>query len=152
MVQVFGPPEVRLARFAEIASEGASSGRVVRLARTLRNASRSDRHCARLIQEIGQSLPYFPDRPGGADDVREPCRVLDVGGDCEDLSILVAALDLAAGLTPRLSWHLQREAENDHVSVEVLVNGVWLFQEPTIKAELGENPYTAARRLNLGAL
>ena len=73
---------------------------------------------------------------------------LELGGDCEDLSKAIVALDLAALLRARVEWLPQPEENQDHVSARVLLAGVWEWQEASLAgARLGENPYQAAQRL-----
>ena len=97
-----------------------------------------------------QRLPYYPDPPGESDWISDPCHALVVGGDCEDLSVLLVALWAACGLTARVVWIAQPEAGQDHVSAEVLLPRAagWLPGEGTVRgARLGEDPYVAAKRL-----
>lgn len=155
---VRGNPRQRLAAFEQLGVRGALSPEVVTRARELALAPRGDLELAGNLELAGrimravQALPYLPDGASVADRVRRPCRVLSVGGDCEDLAMLVASLDLAAGIDARLRWLSQPSADADHVSVQAFVGGRWLWQEPTVPALLGEHPFDAAKRLSAGAL
>lgn len=137
----------RLVRYDQIMRAGWSAPRVVNKARELRALFGGGDDLARAIMEAVQALPYVPDPPGEGDQVRAPCRVLDLGGDCEDLAMTVGALDLASGFGAGLVLLPQPWADDDHISVRGLIDGAWRWQEPTVRAYLGENPFDAARRL-----
>lgn len=93
-----------------------------------------------------QGLPYRPDAPG-EDWVQTSEYTATHGGDCEDLAALLVVLCVTAGVPARLLWLYQRRRVRDHVTAQARVDGVWLWTEPTLRAELGEYPYTAAERL-----
>lgn len=144
---VSGSPAARLSAFRRIAIAGAAHPSV---RRAVREVWRNDpvERAAALLARV-QELPYHPDPAGfGGDWVRPPCRTLVEGGDCDCLTVLVAAMDHAAGLTWRLAWLVQPRASLDHVAAQVHVARAWQFQEVTVRgAVLGEAPRDAVARL-----
>jgi len=144
---VDGTPAARLSVFRRMAVEGAAHPDVRREARALWRRDPVERAAALLARV--QELPYHPDPAGfGGDWVRPPCRTLVEGGDCDCLTVLVAALDHASGLTWRIGWLIQPRAALDHVAAQVYLRRAWLFQEVTIRgAVLGEGPHEAVARL-----
>lgn len=144
---VDGTPAARLSVFRRMAVEGAAHPDVRREARALWRRDPVERAAALLARV--QELPYHPDPAGfGGDWVRPPCRTLVEGGDCDCLTVLVAALDHASGLTWRIGWLVQPRAALDHVAAQVYLRRAWLFQEVTVRgAVLGEGPHEAVARL-----
>lgn len=130
-----------------MAVEGAAHPDVRREVRALWRRDPVER-AAVLLARV-QELPYHPDPSGfGGDWVRPPCRTLVEGGDCDCLTVLVAALDHAAGLTWRVGWLSQPRATLDHVAAQVFVARAWRWQEVTVRgAWLGESPREAVARL-----
>lgn len=130
-----------------MAVEGAAHPAVRREVRALWRRDPVERAAALLARV--QELPYHPDPSGfGGDWVRPPCRTLVEGGDCDCLTVLVAALDQAAGLTWRVAWLIQPRASLDHVAAQVFVARAWQWQETSVRgALLGESPHDAVMRL-----
>lgn len=147
---VDGSPRERILAFSAMAKSGADEWDVMRVARDVAWGLRSDEARARALMEFVQRLPYWPDPPGTKDFIAQPCRVLVIGGDCEDLATLLVALWVASGLTGRLVWIVQ-EGDQDHVAPEVYLPARgWLWGETTVRgARLGEYPKQAAARLGV---
>lgn len=104
-----------------------------------------------LLLSTVQLLPYVPDASPGVDDVCDPAVILSRGGDCEDRAALFAALARAAGYRAELVWQSQ-EADQDHVTVRVWIDGAWRWADPTVPgAAIGEEPHDAARRTGYSA-
>jgi transglutaminase-like putative cysteine protease len=150
-----GSPAERVEVFSRVAQAAVEAPEIQRAAQACERGSSLEtaRACLRLVQK----LPYRPDRPGEADDLADPCHALTIGGDCEDLSVLLVALWAACGLAGRVVWLVQGGASQDHVSAEVLLPrgrgraAEWMWGESTVVgAELGEAPHAAARRLGVG--
>lgn len=153
--RVWGSPAERIEVFSRVAQAAIDAPEVVRAAQSCRRRTLED--TARACLELVQALPYRPDRPGEADDLADPCHALVIGGDCEDLSVLLVALWAAAGLAGRVVWLVQAGASQDHVTAEVFLPARrgraagWVYGEPTVRgAVLGEEPHRAARRLGVG--
>jgi len=109
-------------------------------------AERTPRARVERALRLVQGLPYRPDPPG-EDWVQTSEYTATHGGDCEDLAALLVVLCVTAGVPARLLWIFQRRRVRDHVTAQACIAGVWLWMEPTLRAELGEYPYTAAERL-----
>lgn len=153
--RVFGTPTERVAEFTRVARASIDDPAVLRAA--AKCARDSYEETARACMELVQALPYRPDRPGEADDLADPCNALRIGGDCEDLSVLLVALWAACGLAGRIIWLVQDGASQDHVTAEVFLasSGLrvagWYYGEATVRgARLGEDPHKAAARLGVG--
>lgn len=153
--RVFGTPTERVAEFTRVARASIDDPAIVRAA--AKCSRNSYEQTARACMELVQKLPYRPDRPGEADDLAAPCNALRIGGDCEDLSVLLVALWAAAGLAGRIIWLVQDGATQDHVTAEVFLaasgqrSAGWYFGEATVRgARLGEAPHKAAARLGVG--
>jgi transglutaminase-like putative cysteine protease len=153
--RVYGSPAERVEVFSRVAQAAVEAPEVELAARACRRSSPEE--TARACLKLVQGLPYRPDRPGEADDLADPCHALVIGGDCEDLAVLLVALWASAGLAGRVVWLVQGGASQDHVSAEVWLPGRhgraagWAYGEPTVRgARLGEAPHAAARRLGVG--
>jgi hypothetical protein len=98
-----------------------------------------------------QGLPYAADPPG--EYVQGAAYTAAWGGDCEDLAGLLHVLVGIGGHRARLVWLAQPWATLDHVSAQVVIVPCgWTWCEPTLPgARVGEDPYSAARRLGIGA-
>ena len=138
----------RFALYSEIARNGAATPWALRVAAAC--AGRSDRDRARAVQLAAQMLRFSPD-PTGPDVVHDVAATARDGGDCEDLAICLVAAALAARLPARLVWLDPRTEHSPqaHVAAKIFVDGAWLWAEPTVRADLGEHPWTAAERLGL---
>lgn len=147
---VRGDPDARVRRFTAMAVEGSDERAVYELGERIARDARSTWAAAARCLAVTQRLPYRPDPAGSDDYVAWPCHALRIGGDCEDLSILLAALWSSAGIRCRIRWLTQTRTDQDHVTAQALVGGKWLWGESTVfGAELGEDPYDAAARLGV---
>lgn len=136
-----GNPTQRIAELARLAGEDSRTDYVRKVAAM---------GPVELLLSTVQLLPYVPD-PAGADVVCPPEQVMAEGGDCEDRARLFAALALAKGERPQIVWVEQPGAPQDHVSVQLLRNGVWTWADPTVVgARIGEAPADAAARTGSG--
>lgn len=107
----------------------------------------SQRDIATRVLRRVQAAGYRDDPPG-CDRYAPVEFTLRNGGDCDDLAPAVAALAILCGLQARFVYLSQPRSPLDHVTVKVLVDGEWLWAEPTLRgARLGEHPYDAARRI-----
>ena len=73
-------------------------------------------------------------------------------GDCDDHARLVYAVLAAGGVPVRLAFLYRADEWREgprHVVVQAFFDGAWHYVETTVRAELGEGPYDAARRLGL---
>lgn len=92
-------------------------------------------------------VPYVAG-PEGLDEFAPASYTLQHGGDCDRLGTLLAGLCCLCGLISRVNWLEQPGQALDHVSVEIMLDGRWLWAEPSVPgAVLGEDPYAAVRRL-----
>jgi transglutaminase-like putative cysteine protease len=83
---------------------------------------------------------------------RSPMTTIALGeGDCDEHATLVACLGMAAGLSMRLQAMRDGAGEISHVValVEPEPGRGWFYLETTVDAQFGEEPYAAARRLQL---
>lgn len=70
------------------------------------------------------------------------------GGDCEDLTPLLAAILAALGIASEVVWLSQPDRTLNHVVLQVAIDGEWLWADPSVcGARLGEDPYDAIERL-----
>ena len=70
-------------------------------------------------------------------------------GDCDDHTVLVVALCLAAGLPARIETVRNARGQIIHAVPMALVNGKRTWLETTINARFGEHPIDAAKRLGV---
>ena len=70
-------------------------------------------------------------------------------GDCDDHARVAYALAAAGGLPVRLAFLSHGAGDPSHVLTQLQVDGEWLYAETTLRAELGEHPIDAARRLGV---
>ena len=99
-----------------------------------------------------QGLPYVPDPPGARDLVRDPWETSEIGGDCEDLAVLLGVYLTRLRVRWDLLWMHQGEsgAPLDHVTVQLRLDSQWFWADPTVRgARLGEHPYDAVERLGV---
>lgn len=96
-----------------------------------------------------QHLEYHP-HPAGIEQFQKVDYTLANGGNCEDLSTALVALLMRLGITARAVWIPQPDRDLNHVAVQVQVSpSEWLWADPSIAgAKLGEDPYSALRRLS----
>lgn len=72
-------------------------------------------------------------------------------GDCDAHSRLVFAAFESVAIPARIVPLMRGKDEVAHAVTQVQVNGGWRWVETTVKAEFGEHPIAAARRLGLAA-
>lgn len=97
-----------------------------------------------------QAIPYASDPVGVADEVERDVRKALAGPiDCEERSMLVAAMCAADGIDAEVAWIPQRPAPLDHVTALVWLGGdAAAWADGTIPgARVGEHPRDAARRV-----
>jgi hypothetical protein len=145
----------RFATLARLAEQGARDPAVIAAADAALGLRpwHSDRYAvnfgaATALLALVHALVFFPDPPG-VDTYQNAAYTLAHGGDCEDLSVLYAALCAAVGVRARIVWLAQPGEPQAHVTVQVqpVPRGPWLWAEPSIpSAAIGEDPYAAARR------
>lgn len=73
-------------------------------------------------------------------------------GDCDDHARLVYAILAAGGVPVRLGFLYRPDEWREgprHVAVQAFFDGAWHWVETTVRADLGEDPYAAARRLGI---
>lgn len=111
-----------------------------------------NRRLARAALRVAQELPYVLDADG-EQVVWPPDLTAVVGGDCDKLSVLLAAVYSRLGIAWRMAWLYQRGADADHFTLEAAPDAPerWLTAEASVRyAELGENPYEALERVQRG--
>jgi len=147
--EVSGTPSERLESLARFVVEGARDGALVV---PWRRGDLAEVAVARCLASV-QALPYVPDPPGKPFDlVRPAVETQFVGGDCEDLAVLLCALYRRLGVRWGLVWIDQGDwsAPLDHVTAEVFLRNQWFWTDPTVPgARVGEHPYDAVRRTGL---
>lgn len=112
-----------------------------------------------LALALVQSLPWFDDA-GTAEVYQRARTTLARGGTCHDKSELLVALLLRLGIaTAKVVWVDQDDAPQNHVAVQLVVDGQWCYAgqchsgwcyaETTVAgARVCEDPYDAERRLD----
>jgi len=145
--EVGGPPAERVRQFEAIARAGVPGIKWIAL-----GVARSRGTAAEVVQgllDFCHGLPRVPDPEGRVDWVRDPCAVATLGGDCDDLAVLLMALCLGAGISARIRWLPMPGQREDHVCCEVFFGGGWHWAEPLLAgARVGEHPADASRRLS----
>ena len=144
-----GDPAARLAALWTLIRAGARSPDLRAAARACERPTPAA--TARAIQLRVQSLPYVDVPTGPCNDLRALCDVLTTGGVCDLRAALAVCLDGLCGLRGELAWLAQLSAPLDHVTSRVGLAGAWRWQETTIAAALGEDPYAALARLGADA-
>lgn len=145
-------PEERLAILDVIADIGMMQPQQQQIAAALR--ARSNGTERSIVEEtLGwvQRLGYVDDPPGDwyqgtlytiSDEARGHA------GDCEDLSVELVTLLRLNGVLAWMWWVFQDGAALNHVTVRTKIDGEDVWTDPSIEgAEVGENPYHAAKRL-----
>lgn len=83
-----------------------------------------------LARWVGQNIKYVYD-PWGTEILQTPQVTLEYGyGDCDDMSLLLAALLMSVGIETRFRVVGRRHPE--HIFVEALVNGAWVGYDPAV--------------------
>jgi len=145
-------PEERLAVLDVIADIGTMQPQQREIARQLRLAGQDDEWAVaeqtlRWVQQLG----YVDDPPG--DWYQGTLYTISAGarghaGDCEDLAAELVVLLRLNGIPAWMWWVFQDGAALNHVTTRTKIDGTDFWAEASIEgAELGENPYHAARRL-----
>lgn len=133
-------------RFAALLVQARQHARTLQIARlaALHGSIHPDLAAARqLLVLVQEWITYERD---AEEDWQGPVLAWQSGrGDCDDSAVLLAALYLARGWPVRLVAYGKKVPT--HVSVQVYVAGAWRWAEPTIRAELGEEPAEAMKRL-----
>ena len=156
----FTPVEQRLALMTDIALEAQSFPSVQALAYQARSiacakravcagpATREDTLIlAAAALQVVQSLFYRLDHVGEEWFQSADYTIVN-GGDCEDLGVMLVAINNLLGLQSRLVWVFQPGHPLNHLSAQLYLDGVWLWEDPSIRgARLGEHPYAALERL-----
>ncbi len=107
------------------------------------------REAVAILLWCQNNIDYVPD-PAGPDIVHDVSWTLVNGGDCEDIAICVVAIAMSMGFYATVRW-LTKERPSDpqsHVSSMIWVNENWEWAEATVRADFGEEPFSAAHRLN----
>ena len=145
-------PEERLAVLDVIADIGTMQPAQREIAWQLRLAGGNDEWAVavatlRYVQQLG-----YVDDPAG--DWYQGTlytisgRARGHAGDCEDLAAELVVLLRLNGIQAWMWWVFQDGAALNHVTVRTKVDSVDLWADPSVTgAELGENPYHAAKRL-----
>lgn len=98
-----------------------------------------------LLRYVQYDARYIPDPPG--EWYQGAVFTLAWGGDCEDLAVLYVAMALVLGIRARVKWIDQRDYPLNHVTVQISLNGAWVYAEPSVQgAVVGESPEDAATR------
>lgn len=155
------PIAARVATLDELATEGIRdpdvgslagqvASRAAALATTVPASARRGAWMDRLLAlealRAIQSLPYKPD-PAGEEWFQSARYTLRNGGDCEDLAVALVALMRSLGLQAAAVWITQPGQALNHVTAKVLLDGRWLWADPSVRsAMVGESPYDALQR------
>lgn len=139
-------PEERARIIAARAREALTDPSVQAAARGIACANCQPRERAAAVLRRAQAAGFVADPPG-CDAYAPVAHTLAHGGDCDDLTPLVMALGTLTGFGARVAYLSQPDEPQDHVTGMLLVDGEWLWAEPSVRgARLGEHPYDAARR------
>ncbi len=156
----YTPVEERLRIMNDIALEGqgfpsvqalAYQARSVACARQAVCTGPTNREATLILAaaslEAVQSLYYRLDHIG-EEWFQSTDYTIDHGGDCEDMGVMLAAINGLLGLKSRLVWIYQPGHSLNHLSTQLNVNGEWIWEDPSIRgAKLFEHPYAALQRL-----
>lgn len=168
----YTPVEERLRIMADIALEGQTFPSVQALAYQARSMAcavqsvctgPTTRDATLILAasalQVVQSLYYRLDHVGEEWFQSTDYTIVN-GGDCEDLGVMLAAINGLLGLKSRLVWVYQPGHSLNHLSTQLWLDtpygsyerptghGEWLWEDPSIRgAALGEHPYAALKRL-----
>jgi hypothetical protein len=146
-------PAQRIEYLEGLVQLGIDDGQVCRTAALIAEAfadrtgkDREIRIADAILRYVQTQVPYVAD-PNDEEWYQGPVYTLAYGGDCEDLSVLVAALSRCAGLQADVHWIDQPNARLNHVVSRIEIDGVELFADASITtAFLGEHPHDAVNR------
>lgn len=146
-------PAQRIEYLEDLVQLGIDDGQVCRTAALITDAfahrtgkDREIRVADAILRYVQTKVPYRPD-PNDEEWYQGPVYTLAYGGDCEDLSVLVAALARCAGLKADVHWIDQPNARLNHVVSRIEIDGINLFADASITtAFLGEHPHDAVNR------
>lgn len=145
------PPEERVPILNELALRGAEDPDVQRVTREAIRGLQSDREIAEALLRRVHAVPFWA-YPPKLECFAPAGKVLERGGDCDNLSVLYAASCLYAGIPASVVWINQPKSKLNHVTAVVFLDGEWQWADPSIKgARIGETPYEAAHRTGNGA-
>lgn len=152
------PPIWRQTELQRLAVEASTEPEIRSLGTTFRDEQAAlhdgvvDPHALaqRILSWTQDNFPYHDDPPG-EEWYQGVYWTMAMGGDCEDLAVVLVALMLAADIQARVIWQDQPGQALNHVTAQVLMpDGIhtWYWADPTVKgARLGEEPHEAAKRL-----
>lgn len=144
--KVSGSPEERVRAFTVYARVGV--GGVQWLADSIASAASGPADAVQRALDYCHALPHVADPTGPADWVADPCAVAVVGGDCDDLCVLLLALLFGMRVAGKIVWMPLPAQAQDHVVCQAFIGGRWLWADPFVRgARLGEHPGEAAYRL-----
>jgi hypothetical protein len=126
-----------------ISWEFASAPLIMRLAKKLRGANKSD-SCANIWHFIKSNIKYVRDSPS-KEQVRTPVRTLqDEKGDCDCMSVLTSSLLHALNIPHKIRIVKVFKPTWEHVYIVALIEGEEYVIDcvPEIKQVFEEHPYT----------
>lgn len=147
-------PQRRIEYLEDLVDLGLEDGEVCKTANIIARSfdwetdeqRRQIRIADAILHYVQTKVAYVPD-PNDEEWYQGPVWTLAFGGDCEDLSVLVAALARCAGLNADVYWIDQPEARLNHVVSRIEVGRAYLFADASITtAFLGEHPHDAVKR------
>lgn len=122
--------------------------------RLTRNLQQKDYHAEikTLFDYVQKRIRYVKDI-NGVETLQTPIKTLEYGaGDCDDKSMLLAALVESLGHQTRFRAIGMRPGQLSHVSVEALINGQWVNLETTEPVAMGWAPPYIAEEMTSDAL
>lgn len=121
-------PDVKIAAINILSDAGINDGRA-------RNPS-----AVALARWIGREIQFFRD-PKGTETLQTPQKTIEFGyGDCDDMSILLAAMLMSIGIEVR--FRIVGKDRPGHIYVEALVEAGWLGLDPVARAGIDPHPST----------
>lgn len=166
------PVKARVEFLEKLVAGGSRDPAVRALARSL--VAGAEDPLQALLDGLHRTVRYTPDcGDGTCEEFQSAGYTLAIGqGDCEDLSVLYAAMARSLGYAARAVWLDQPKADNNHVAGQVCApgrvdpagalyavrvyapergpecDGGWAWVETTLPgARAGEHPYAAHARL-----
>lgn len=140
-----------LAIMQKLTREGRKDPGVIAVAeQVIRDCPANDTRCeiGKLFYWVKTKIRYMRDIRD-VEKINTPERTLRVGtGDCDDMSVLLAALLEASGNKTKFLVVGLESGEYEHVFVQVRLGAGWLSLDPTVKqATLGWVPPNITRRM-----